>query len=165
MILLKLKTGAPSPEFFRGALLTAAKRGALVILAGEKMKIPLEISFGDAAYSFKEIQTLLSPTVKVVPELRKKIMAPRDIHQGNRYPTLFAHRPQQPENWQTLFTALDKNKQEQPIMLWRKVGKGAILVTNCEMGLYHGWRLFGDLAPQAPESTFRLILNLKDNLL
>ena len=165
VILLKLKTGAPSPEFFRGALLTAAKRGALVILAGEKMKIPLEISFGDAAYSFKEIQTLLSPTVKVVPELRKKIMAPRDIHQGNRYPTLFAHRPQQPENWQTLFTALDKNKQEQPIMLWRKVGKGAILVTNCEMGLYHGWRLFGDLAPQAPESTFRLILNLKDNLL
>ena len=50
-------------------------------------------------------------------------------------------------------------------MLWRKVGKGAILVTSCEMGLFHGWRLFGDLAPTTPESTFRLILNLKDNLL
>ena len=165
VILLKLKTGAPSPEFFRDALLDAAKRGALVILAGEKMKVPLELSFGDAAYSFQEIPVLLSPTVKVVPELRKQVMAPRDFHLGNRYPTSFALRPQQPENWQPLFTALDKKKQEQPIMLWRKVGKGAILVTSCEMGLFHGWRLFGDLAPTTPESTFRLILNLKDNLL
>ncbi len=157
VILLKLDTVSPSPEFFKGPLRQAAKRGALVILAGENFVTP---AFGSPEYGFKTVAALNSPTIKVAPDAAKHITAPRKIEPGNSYPAFAVHIPERPEKWQVFYSALDKDQKEQPIMLFRREGKGGIIVTSCPMGLNHGWRLFGDLAPDMPQSTFHLILNL-----